>query len=116
VTWFTGCFGAIARSAIGAIAENLLNAQFSRQEEREADDYGAAFLKRKGQGRDPSVSVVMKPSALDHDRSFLCSHAAPEARAQRLMEKVRDPQGGEASGPITGVLHRLKGLLSNKAN
>lgn len=40
--------GDISRSALGGFVETLLNAQFSQQEEREADDYGLTFLKKQG--------------------------------------------------------------------
>jgi hypothetical protein len=45
--------GAVAGSVLGALAESLLNAQFSQQEEREADDFGVAFMEREGYGRKP---------------------------------------------------------------
>lgn len=45
--------GGIARSAVGALTENLLNSQFSQHEEREADDFGGMFLKQKGHDIQP---------------------------------------------------------------
>lgn len=39
--------GLIAESILGALAEQLTHAQFSQYEERQADQYGAAFLKQQ---------------------------------------------------------------------
>lgn len=39
--------GEIARSQLGGFAEALMSAQFSQFEEKEADDYGISFLKKK---------------------------------------------------------------------
>ena len=47
--------GEIARSAIGGLVEKLVNAQFSQQEEREADDYGVLYLQRLGYDVQPAV-------------------------------------------------------------
>lgn len=84
--------GEIARSAIGALTENLLNAQFSQQEERAADDYGVMLLKHEGHGVQPAISALMKLAALGNDHSFLSSHPAPELRAKRLHENSLSPQ------------------------
>jgi putative metalloprotease len=78
--------GDIARSAVGALAEGLLNAQFSQQEEREADDYGVMFLRQKGHDIQPAVSALTKLAALGGSHSVLSSHPAPANRAQRLQE------------------------------
>jgi putative metalloprotease len=80
--------GEIARSQLGALAESLLNAQFSQQEERKADDYGVMFLKKTGRDGKPAVSSLMKLASLGNDHSFLSSHPEPEARANRLQENM----------------------------
>jgi metalloprotease len=80
--------GDIARSAIGALTENLLNAQFSQQEERKADDFGVMFLKQKGHDIQPAISALMKLAALGGNHSFLSSHPAPAKRAKRLQENA----------------------------
>jgi putative metalloprotease len=99
--------GAIARSGLGALAENLLNAQFSQKEEREADDYGVMFLKQEGHDAQPAISALMKLASLGNDHSFLSSHPAPEARANRLRENISTPQ------PIAepSLLKRIAGWL-----
>lgn len=80
--------GAIARSALGALAENLANAQFSQHEEREADDFGLEFLRSRK--RDPlaAVSALHKLATLGGDHGFLSSHPAPKARAKRLQQQL----------------------------
>jgi metalloprotease len=77
--------GQIARSVVGTFAEQLANAQFSQHEERQADQYGAAFL--QGEGHDPSaaVSALNKLTVLAKRHTFLSSHPDPESRAKRLL-------------------------------
>jgi len=76
--------GAIAGSALGGFLERLLNAQFSQQEEREADDYGLFFLEKSGLNPAASVSALRKLATLGNSHSFLSSHPAPGKRAERL--------------------------------
>jgi putative metalloprotease len=102
--------GAIARSVLGALAENLLNAQFSQQEERRADDFGVDFMKRQGQGVQPAISALMKLAAPGKDHSLLSSHPAPEARAKRLRESALAPPRIEAPSLFNRIVDWLKGL------
>jgi metalloprotease len=88
--------GQIARSVMGAFAEQLTNSQFSQHEERQADLYGAAFLQGKGHDISAAVSALYKLSALAKRHTFLSSHPDPEARAKRLLyweKNVSDDQG-----------------------
>lgn len=80
--------GAIARSALGALAESLVNAQFSQHEEREADDYGLAFLQQHQRDPMAAVSALRKLAGLGKDHTFLSSHPAPDSRAERLLERL----------------------------
>ena len=84
--------GEIARSIVGALAESLLNAQFSQKEEREADDLGVAFLKSKGHDARPAISALKKLATLGSGHTFLSSHPAPESRAERLRENDLSPR------------------------
>ncbi len=102
--------GEIARSGIGALAENLLNAQFSQQEEREADDFGVLFLKQEGRDLQSAISALMKIATLGNDHSFLSSHPAPEARAERLRENAFTPQQIEAPSLLGRIVDWLKGF------
>lgn len=88
--------GDIARSAIGALSESLLNAQFSQQEEREADDFGVMFLEQRGYDIQPAISALEKLAALGGDHSFLSTHPAPAKRAKRLQKDPLEPERTEA--------------------
>jgi putative metalloprotease len=76
--------GELARSQLGAFSELLMSAQFSQLEEKEADDYGLAFLKGKGYETKDAVTALRKLATLGNDHSFLSSHPAPGKRADRL--------------------------------
>ena len=55
-----GAAGDVAGSLLGGLAEALLNAQFSQFEEKEADDAGLRFLKRKAGNPGDAVSALRK--------------------------------------------------------
>jgi len=76
--------GQMARSMIGAFAEQLANAQFSQHEEREADDFGALFLIQEGHSLDAAILALNKLEALARQHTFLSSHPDPANRAKRL--------------------------------
>ena len=78
----------IARSVLGDFAEELLNAQFSQQEEREADDYGLAFIKSLRQNGEAAVTALRKLATLGNRHHFLSSHPAPDKRASRLRDRL----------------------------
>lgn len=112
--------GDIARSALGALTEQLLNAQFSQQEERQADDFGVLLLKKHGKDHKPAVSALMKLATLGNNHSFLSSHPAPESRAKRLSKKAANPASPSTSSEnneeslsyVDLVLQWLQSLLS----
>jgi putative metalloprotease len=83
-----GTAGEIARSVAGGFAEALLNAQFSQKEEREADDYGLAFIKSRGHDGEAAVTALRKLATLGSRHHFLSSHPAPEKRASRLRDRL----------------------------
>ncbi len=105
--------GDIARSAIGALSESLLNAQFSQQEEREADDFGVMFLEQKGVDIQPAISALKKLAALGGNHSFLSSHPAPAKRAKRLQENPLEPEQPEAPSLFSRIVDWLKNLWKN---
>jgi putative metalloprotease len=100
--------GDIARSAIGALTENLLKAQFSQQEEREADDFGVMFLKQKWHDIQPAISALMKLAALGGNHSFLSSHPAPAKRAKRLQKNASAPAQIEDPSLFSRIVDWLK--------
>ena len=80
--------GDLARSLFGGLAETLMNAQFSQLEEKEADDYGLAFLKREKFAPEDAVSALKKIAKLARGHSFLSSHPDPDKRAARLQAQL----------------------------
>ena len=103
--------GEIANSNLGGFIENLLNAQYSQQEEREADDYGILFLKNGGHDVKYAVSALKKLSTLGNNHSFLSSHPAPEARAKRLLEIAQSPQKMDEPSTVRHIIDWVKGYL-----
>ena len=103
--------GEIANSNLGGFIENLLNAQYSQQEEREADDYGIWFLKNGGHDVEFAVFALKKLSTLGNNHSFLSSHPAPEARAKRLLEIVQSPQKRDEPSTVRRIIDWVKGYL-----
>ena len=101
-----GTAGALAASQLGGFTELLVNAQFSQQEEREADDYGAGFLERQGYDRKPAISALRKLAPLGNNHSFLASHPAPGVRADRLEKGPSAP--AETGHTIASILTRLR--------
>jgi len=102
--------GAVAGSVLGALAEKLLNVQFSQQEEREADDFGLEFMKRKGFGEKPAISALMKLASLQKEHSFWSSHPAPEARAERLRDATPASRAAEKPSLLKHIISWLQGL------
>lgn len=102
--------GQIARSGIGALVEKLVNAQFSQQEEREADDYGVLYLSKLGYDERPAVSALTKLAALGNRHSFLSSHPAPKARAERMRAANYTPRAVAESSLIERIWAWIKSL------
>lgn len=113
--------GDIARSGLGGLAETLLNAQFSQQEEREADDYGLQFMQKKNYQPDKAISALKKLATLGNGHSFLSSHPAPGVRAERLAYRLANPnqpepdlkkQGYQAVDYTLKLWEKIKGWLA----
>lgn len=84
--------GDIARSGLGGLFQVLLNAQFSQEEERQADDYGILYLQKNKRDTTAAVSALKKLATLGKGHSFLSSHPASAARAKRLQAQVDAPE------------------------
>ncbi len=80
--------GLIAGSQIGGFVERLLNARFSQQEEREADDYGLLYMQQTSHNPQSAVAALEKLATLGNNHSFLSSHPAPGKRAERLRVQL----------------------------
>lgn len=103
--------GDIARSQLGGLVQALLNAQFSQQEEREADDFGIFFLHEKKRSTPSAVSALKKLAKLGKDHSFLSSHPAPEARAKRLQEQVNSPEKMTRLSLLDRLIQKIKAFF-----
>ena len=99
--------GDLARSTLGSFMQTFLNAQFSQEEEKAADDYGLQFMQKHDYNPKMAVSSLEKFGTLGKDHSFLSSHPAPEQRAERLQEKLRSPEKASEKGLIDRVLSLL---------
>ncbi len=103
--------GDIARSSIGGLAEQLVNAQFSQNEEREADDYGLIFMQQQGYDVTKAVSALKKLASLGKNHSFLSSHPAPKDRPKRLLRKLDAPHEAKDESLLGGFISKGKNLL-----
>jgi putative metalloprotease len=95
--------GQIARSLLGAFAEQLTNAQFSQHEERQADQYGASFLQEEGYDIVAAISALEKLAVLAAQHTFLSSHPNPKARAKLLLQGA-DSQGEDEGSMLARLL------------
>lgn len=112
--------GDIARSQLGGFAQQLMNAQFSQLEEKEADDYGLKFLQQEGYKPMSAVTSLRKLATLGNDHSFLASHPAPGDRAERIqaqlegralsIEEKKKSVINEAQGYLDRFLDFFRGL------
>lgn len=88
-----GTLGQMAASAAGAIAQNLVNAKFSRSQETDADDYGLQFLRRHGYNTRAMATALQKLAKLAAGRSnfvqqMFSTHPEPQKRAERMAKMV----------------------------
>jgi putative metalloprotease len=81
-----GTAGSIAQSEIGALSQQIITAQFSQHEEKDADDFGLSFMKRYGYPVSAAVSALRKLG--DTGGGLLSSHPNPQSRADRLAERL----------------------------
>ena len=114
--------GQIARSVVGAFAQQLTSAQFSQHEERQADQYGVEVLKFEGYDTNAAISALTKLAVLAKQHTFLSSHPDPETRAKVLLlagDSDSEEQGsiltrlfkyGEAI--VVGLLELLRSLVN----
>ena len=102
--------GEIARSVFGGFAESLMNAQFSQLEEKEADDYGLLFLKKKDFEPRDAVSALKKLAGLGKGHSFLSSHPDPDKRAERLQAQL-EGRALSIEENKQNILSRLKAFI-----
>ncbi|WP_460958733.1 M48 family metallopeptidase [Spirosoma litoris] len=91
----SGKLGELSRSQLGDIADGLLGAKFSRQQETEADDYSYGFLKRYGYNVLALATSFEKLAKLSGGgqggkvATILSSHPDSQSRAQRVRDRAR---------------------------
>ena len=106
----SGAAGDVAGSLVGGLAEALLNAQFSQFEEKEADDYALAWLRRNRQDPGKAVSALRKLAGLGKGHSFLSSHPDPDLRAERLQAQL-EGRAQSIEETKRGLVSRLQAAL-----
>lgn len=80
---------ALSESALGDLAESLVNAQFSQSQERDADQYALNLMKANKYDTKASVSALRKLEKMfGNDKSVFSSHPAPGDRADALEKML----------------------------
>ncbi|MDR1947753.1 MAG: M48 family metalloprotease [Desulfovibrio sp.] len=87
----TGTAGAVInalpQSELGALAEQVINAQFSQSQESDADKYGLNLLKKLNKDIKAAVTALRKlAGGSGGGSSILSSHPDPNARADKMEE------------------------------
>lgn len=91
----SGTIGKIAQSQVGDVANYLMSAKFSRQQETEADDYSYDFLKRNGYNVLALATSFEKLAKLSGGAqsgklaSIVSTHPDSRSRAQRVRDRAR---------------------------
>ncbi|MBG6249049.1 MULTISPECIES: M48 family metallopeptidase [Symbiopectobacterium] len=85
-----GMATSLSQSQLADMGEQLVNAQFSQTQERQADDYSFDLLKRRGIDQQGLASSFEKLAKLDAGRqsSMFDSHPAAEERAQHIRDRI----------------------------
>jgi putative metalloprotease len=81
---------ALLNSQLGAMAESIINAQYSQAEESEADEYAVVFMKRHHHNPQAGIDVMNKFAAIDGgEGDWFSDHPASLARAQRIALLIK---------------------------
>ncbi|MBB5190268.1 putative metalloprotease [Silvimonas terrae] len=84
-----GTVGALSKSQLADLGEQLVNAQFSQKQESQADDYSFDLLKSKGYNPQALVSSFQKLASLDGGQSsIMSSHPASTDRAKHIQARI----------------------------
>lgn len=84
-----GKLAALSDSALGDLAQKLVNAQFSQAQESEADLHALGLMKENGYDRRAAVSALRKlEQQFGNQRSAFSSHPAPGDRAAALERRL----------------------------
>ena len=85
-----GVVGSLSQSQLGALGEQLVNAQFSQRQESEADDYSYDLLRKRGispLGLATSFEKLAQQEA-GRQSSMFDDHPASTARAEHIRERM----------------------------
>ncbi|AKD54513.1 M48 family metallopeptidase [Spirosoma radiotolerans] len=91
----SGTVSKVAQSQLGSVADYLISAKFSRQQETEADDYSYDFLKRNGYNVLALATSFEKLAKLSGGAqggklaSLVSDHPDSQSRAQRVRDRAR---------------------------
>lgn len=79
----------LAESELGGLIEKVILAQHSQSNEKEADDYALAFLKKHKHAPESAVSALEKLAELsDGGSNWLSTHPSPKSRAERMRKSL----------------------------
>jgi putative metalloprotease len=79
----------LAESELGGLIEKVILAQHSQSNEKEADDYALAFLKKHKHAPEAAVSALDKLAELSGGGSnWLSTHPSPKSRADRMRKAL----------------------------
>ena len=82
--------GVLADSQLGNLIAQVVKAQHSQGNEREADDYAMQFMSRKKYDRKACVTALEKLVKLSGggDTNWLSTHPSPKERADRMRKQL----------------------------
>ena len=82
--------GALADSQLGELMVQVVRAQHSQSNEREADDYAMQFMSRRKYDRKACVSALEKLAKMSggSEASWLSTHPSPKERAARMKTQL----------------------------
>ena len=80
----------LADSQLGELMVQVVRAQHSQSNEREADDYSLQFMSRRKYDRKACVSALEKLAKMSGggETNWLSTHPAPKERAERLRKQI----------------------------
>ena len=83
--------GALADSQLGNLIVQVVRAQHSQGNEREADDYAMQFMSRRKYDRKACVTALEKLDKMSGGgggASWLSTHPSPRERADRMRKQL----------------------------
>ena len=82
--------GALADTQLGSLIVQVVRAQHSQGNEREADDYAMQFMSRRKSDRKACVTALEKLDKMSGagGASWLSTHPSPRERAERMRKQI----------------------------